>query len=215
MMRNKKLWLVGGVFLGLLFVGGGVFLWQRQRKPAEISQEAPPERKLLVTPPPAEEMSYETFTTEDGNFSLEYPQAWIQTEIKNLETALPKNFIDKYGLTIPLLLSDPRGAQTSLSIYHFEEGMGLEAVMDALKADLVSLGQPYNEVSRKKVGDSLVVDSTVNTQGVTVKVRDVLFLAPGLPKNIVYGLSFTAREDSWGEYEAVFNHVQTSARLSR
>lgn len=215
-MENKKLLLIGGVVLGLLLVGGGaLFLW-RQRKPAKVSKEEPrQERQLLVTPPPAEEMPYETFTTVDGNLSFEIPAAWTRAEIKNLETVLPKDFVDKYELTMPLILSDPRGAQISLSVYQFTKGTTLDAAMEAFKADLVTMGQPYNEVSRQMMGETMVVDSTVDTgQGSTVKVRDLLFLVPGVDKDAVYDISFTARQDSWVEYETVFNHVQSSAQLS-
>lgn len=216
---NKKVLLIGGAVVGVLLIaGGGFLLWQQGRPKEEVRppQEGQQEQRgPLVTPPPVEEMTYETFQTEDGYLSFEIPSAWIRTEIKNLETVLPKEFVDKYQLTMPLILSDPRGAQASLSVYRFEKGTGLNSVMDALRADLVALGQPYNEVSRQTVGDSLVVDSTVDAgQGVTVKVRDVLFLTPGADKDTVYNISFSAREPNWGEYETIFDHVQNSAKLS-
>jgi hypothetical protein len=77
------------------------------------------------------------------------------------------------------------------------------------------MGQPYNEVSRRMVGEMMVVDSTVDAgQGTTVKVRDLLFLVPGDEKDAVYNISFSARQESWSDYEAIFNHVQSSAQLS-
>jgi len=217
-MKSRKLLLIGGMVLGLLFIGGGVFVW-RQRKAAEVvGLPDVPEQKSrgpLVTPPPAEEMTYEPFTTADGNLSFEYPQAWVRTEIKNLETVLPKNFIDKYELAMPLILSDPRGAQATLSAYQFEKGITLDAAMESFRADLVAMGQPYNEVSRQMVGDVLVVDSTVDAgQGVTVKVRDILFLVPGPDKDAIYDICFNARQENWGDYQSIFDHVQTSAKLS-
>lgn len=217
-MESKKLWLIGGAILGLLLLAGGGFLYLRGRKGEEVAlpKEQQQERRgPLVTPPPAEEMPYEAYQTEDGNLSFEYPQAWTRAEIKNLETVLPKNFIEKYELAMPLILSDPRGAQVSLSVYQFEKGTSLDAAMEAFKADLAEMGQPYSEVSRQTVGDSLVVDSTVDAgQGVTVKVRDLLFLIPGETKDTVYNISFSAREPNWGEYEVIFNHIQSSAQLS-
>ena len=201
------------ILVTLFGLGGGVFFFWHQRKPAAVPTP-------LVVPPSVEvpeapaEMPYETYTTADGNLSFEYPAAWTRTEIQNLETVLPKEFIDNYELTMPLILSDPRGAQASLSIYRFEKGMDLDAVMDALKAELVTLGSPYNEVSREMVGEALVVDSTADAQGVTVQVRDILFLASSEPKNVVYDLSFSARQSSWGEYETIFDHIQSSAQPS-
>ena len=214
-MENKKILLTGGVVLGLLLVGGGALFFWRQRKPAEVSEQPHQERQLPVTPPPAEEMPYETFTTADGNLFFEYPAAWTRAEIQNLETVLPKNFIDKYQLTMPLILSDPRGGQCTLSIYQFEKGIDLDAAMGAFKADLAAMGQPYNEVGRKMVGEMMVVDSTVDAgQGVAVKVRDLLFLVPGTDEDTVYNISFSARQDSWGEYQTIFDHIQNSAQLS-
>jgi len=217
---NKKILLIGGAFFGVLLIaGGGLLLWQQRRPKEEV--QPPQERQQeqrgpLVVPPPAEEMPYEAFTTADGHLSFEYPAAWTRAEIQNLETILPKNFIDKYGMTMPLILSDPRGAQITLSTYLFEKGTSLDAAMEAFKADLVAMGQPYNEVSREMVGEMMVVDSTVDAgQGTTVKVRDLLFLVPGETKDTVYNISFSAREPNWGEYETIFNHVQNSAQLSR
>lgn len=223
MVKDKRPLLISGLLLGILLTAGGGFFYLSGREPKK--EEARPERELpqpLVTPPPAEEMPYEAYQTEDGNLSFEYPAAWIQTEIKNLETILPKSFIDKYELTMPLLLSDPRGAQVSLSAYRFEKGMDLDAVIDTLEAELAAMNQPYSEVRRQTVGEALVVDSTVDTQGTTVQIRDILFLVPGLPageagktKDRVYNISFSARQSSWGEYEPIFSHVQNSAKLSR
>jgi hypothetical protein len=216
-MRKSLFFIIAGVVV-LVLGGSALFFW-RHRGPTEISSPEEPrqERQLPVTPPSADEMPYETFTAADGHLSFEYPSAWTRTEIQNLETVLPREFIDKYQLAMPLILSDPRGAQTVLSTYRFDKGMDLNAVMDALAAELVNLGQPYNEVSRGTVGDSLVVDSTVETQGVTVRVRDVLFLFPGEtddPKNTVYNLSFSTRQESWNDYKEIFAHVQSSAQLS-
>jgi len=216
MFKDKKFLIIGGALVGILLVAGGGFFFWRQRKSAVVpKEEARTERREpLVVPPSAEEMPYETYQTADGNLSFEYPAAWTRTEIQNLETVLPKEFIDKYQLTMPLILSDPRGAQASLSTYRFEKGIDLDAVMDALKAELVALGSPYDEISRQMVGDSLVVDSTVEAQGVTVLVRDVLFLVPNDPKNIIYNFAFSARQPNWGEYETIFDHIQNSAKLS-
>ena len=211
--------MIGGALLGTLLIAGGGFFFWRQKKTKSASEEQPREEREapepLVVPPSAEEMPYETFQTADGNLSFEIPSAWIRTEIQNLETVLPKDFIDKYELAMPLILSDPRGAQVTLSTYRFEKELDLDAVMDALAAELVNLGQPYNEVGRGTVGDSLVVDSTVDTQGVTVQVRDILFLAPNADKNVIYNLSFSARQANWGDYETIFDHIQNSATLSR
>jgi len=217
---NKKVLLIGGALFGVLLIAGGGFFFWRQRKAEELIglPDIPEDQQRgpLVTPPSAEEMPYETFQTEDGQFSFDYPATWISTDIgAQLETLLPKEFIDKYKLSMPLLLSDLRGTQLGLSTYHFEKGLGLGAIMDTLKEELVAMGQPYNEVGREMVGESLVVDSTVDAgQGVTMRIRDVLFLAPNDPKNIVYNLSFSARQSNWGDYETIFDHLQNSAQLS-
>lgn len=215
MKKVSKPLIIGGALLGILLVGGGTFFYLRQRKPEE---EVRSERKLpepLVKPPAAEEITYETFETQDGNLSFDYPTTWISTDIdKNLETILPKNFIDKYELRMPLFLTDPRGAQITLSVYRFEKGVDLNAVMDSLEADLAALGSPYNEVSRQTVGETLVVDSTVDAGGITVQVRDILFLAAGEEKNTIYNIGLSAPQSVWGEYEPIFFHIQNSAKLS-
>jgi len=115
---------------------------------------------------------------------------------------------------MPLILSDPRGAQISCSVYHFAQGQDLDAVMDAFKADLVAMGQPYREVSRQMVGDALQVDSTVTVSGTTINVRDLLFLSAGESKETVYNISFTAPQSFWDANRSIFDRVQNSAKIS-
>lgn len=198
-----KLWAVGGALLVIFLVAAGVlFYYFRPPKPqetVEVSEDTP----------------YEIFTTTDGRLSFEYPSTWTRTEIQNLETVLPKNFVDKYNLAMPLILSDPRGAQISLSVYQFEQGTDLNAAMDAFEADLAEMGQPYNEVNRKVVGEMLVVESTVDEQEAVVRVRDVLFSVPGESGEVVYNLSLSAPQTIWGGYEALFSYIQNSTQLSR
>lgn len=204
----------------LVLAGGGFFYFQKQKseKATSEKEEVRPEAERptpAVVPPPAEEMPYETFQTEDEKLSLEYPSAWIRAEIKNLETVFPKELIDKYELAIPLILSDPRGAQLTLAKYHFDKSMDLDAIMDALIAELAALGTPYSETSRETVGDALIVDSQIKLGTSVARVRDLLYLIPAEPKNIVYDISLTAAEGAWAEAETVFSHVQNSVQLSR
>jgi len=158
-----------------------------------------------------EEGAYLVFQTADGRFSFDYPASWSRAEIDSLAALLPKDFIDKYSLTMPLLLSNPQNAQISLSTYQFEEGTDLETAMDALKEELSGMGNPYNEISREVAGDSLVEDSTVDEQGTTMRVRDILYLGQ---EGLVYNLSLTAPQNVWDDYESLFSYIQNSAQLS-
>jgi len=207
MLKNKGL-LIIGLLLGIvLLAGSGLFFWRQRRS---VSVSVP-----LVTPPLTKDTAYEVYQTADGNFSFEYPSTWVRTEIEDLDEVLPKYFIDKYQLEMPAALSDPGGAQITLSIYYFTKGKNLDEIMDTLEAELVAMGQPYNETSRQMVGGSLVVDSTVEEEGGTVRVRDILFLVFGEDKDAVYNLSLSAPLASWGKYETTFSRIQNSAGLSR
>ena len=160
--------------------------------------------------------SVNTFQTEDGQFSFDYPINWSQAEDLNLEEVFSKEFIDQYNLSMPLIISDPQGAQISLSVYHFDDppeadsGTDLETVMDTLETELEKMGKPYGEISRETVGDSLVVDSAVDEQGTTMQVRDILYLGPEGEERVVYNLSFAAPQDVWGEYAQLFSYIQDS-----
>jgi len=202
-MRNRNPLIV----LVVLLVGGGVF-WFVTR-PKSVQEEAAGNGEVGLANPAAAD--YSTFQTEDGNFSFDYPVNWSRTEVENLEAVLPEDFVNKYSLTMPLLLSNSQGALISLSIYSFEEGTDLETAMDALEAELLEMGKPYNEISRETVGGSLVVDSAVDEQGTTMQVRDILYLGQG---GVVYNLSLVAPQDIWSDYETIFSHIQSSAQLS-
>ena len=213
----------------LLIIFGGAYLFlqtksskkgeENTQKSSHIasqeSRQPSPSWSPLVTPPPNSEMPYETYKTPDGKLVFAYPKAWIQTEIKNLETVLPKEYIQKYNLSIPLILSDPKGGRMSLSVYSFAKGIDLNSAMNTLEKDSATLGAPYSEISRQSPNtNSLIVTSTITSRSAKMKLRETLFLVPGDLKNSVYLVSFASLDTIWGDYETIFNHVQESLKLT-
>lgn len=177
----------------------------------------PPEREAptpLVAQPPADQMVYKTFKSADGKFSFDYPSAWAQIDIKNLESMIPKELIDKRELKMPLLLTDPNGGRLILTTYRFDKNVDLNQVMDDLKSDSAQMGAPYEEIGRKTVGNSLVVDYKIKAGGVVMMSRDIVFLSPGAVKNDIYIVSLSATENTWTKFDIIFTRVQSSANLT-
>lgn len=182
------------------------------------TKDVPPPKKEAPTPlvaqPPADQMVYKTFESADSKLSFEYPSTWTQIDIKNLESMIPKEMIDKNELTMPLLLTDPTGGRLVFSTYRFDPKMNLDQVMDSLKADSEKMGAPYEEISRKTERESLVVDSKIRAGGVVMMNRDIVFLVAGSPKNSIYVVSLASPENVWAKFETIFTKVQASAALS-
>ena len=207
--------------LALALFGAGYFYLQTQNTKNSIksAEDMPPPKREAPTPlvaqPPADQMVYKTFKSADGKFSFEYPSSWTQIDIKNLESIIPKEMIDKNELTMPLLVTDPTGGKLVFTTYRFDPKMNLDQAMDSLKLDSEKMGAPYEETDRKMAGDSLVFDYKLRTGGIVVRGRDLVFLSPGQVKNDIYVVSLAAApEKTWNNFDIIFTRVQSSAKLS-
>lgn len=215
--------VVLSVALVLALVGAGYFYLQTQKSGAskdniKTAKDAPPSKREAPTPlvaqPPADQMTYKEFKISDGKFFFEYPSSWTQIDIKNLESMIPKDLIDKRELTMPLLLTDPTGGRVVLTTYRFDKSLDLNQVMDEMKADSAKMGAPYEEIDRKMVGNSLVVNYKLRTGGVVMIGRDLVFLSPGQIKNDIYVLSLAVTENTWSKFDTIFARIQSSAKLA-
>lgn len=204
--------------LVLALSGAGYFYLQAQNSQTRVktAKDAPPPKREAPTPlvaqPPADQMVYKEFKTADNKLSFEYPSTWTQIDIKNLESMIPKEMIDKRELTMPLLLTDPTGGRVVFTTYRFDKSLSLDQVMDEMKADSEKLGAPYEETGRKRNNNNLIVDYKIKTAGVVMMGRDLAFLFPGADKNNVYVISLSAVENTWSKFDTIFARVQSSAK---
>lgn len=210
--------IVLSIALAIALAGVGYFYFQSQKAQETIQKRNAPQPSAvaptpLVAQPPADQMTYKEFKTADGKFSFEYPSTWTQIDIKNLESMIPKDLIDKRELKMPLLLTDPSGGRIVFTTYLFDKSLDINGVMDEMKADSAKMGAPYEEVDRKMVGNSLVVNYKLRTGGVVMMGRDLVFLSPGQIKNDIYVVSLAATEKTWNNFDIIFIHVQSSAKL--
>ena len=208
--------IILSVALALALAGAGYFYLQTQNT-TETAKDAPPPKREPPTPlvaqPPPDQMVYKTFKSADSRFSFEYPSSWTQIDIKNLESMIPKDLIDKREFQMPLLLTDPTGGRIVFTTYRFDKSFDINQVMDEMKADSTKMGAPYEETSRKLVSNSLVVDYKIKAGGVVMLGRDLVFLSPGADKNDVYVVSLSATEQTWSKFDTIFAKVQSSAKI--
>ncbi|MBI3103517.1 hypothetical protein HYZ05_01110 [Candidatus Daviesbacteria bacterium] len=227
MMRKEKgvtpVVIVLSIALVVALAGVGYFYLQTQKSGSskdniKTAKDVPPPKREAPTPlvaqPPADQMVYKTFKSADSQFSFDYPVSWTQIDIKNLESIVPKEMIDKNELKMPLLLTDPTGGRLVFSTYRFDSKMDLDQVMDSLKADSERMGAPYEEISRKTEEESLVVDAKIRAGGVIVMNRDIVFMVADSPTNSVYVISLASPENVWTKFETIFAKVQSSAKLT-
>jgi len=214
--------IILSIALILALAGAGYFYLQTQKSGSskdniKTAKDTPsPKREAptpLVAQPPADQMVYKTFKSSDNRFSFEYPSSWTQIDIKNLESMIPKDLIDKRELQMPLLLTDPTGGRIVFTTYRFDKSFDINQVMDEMKADSTKMGAPYEETSRKLVSNSLVVDYKIKAGGVVMLGRDLVFLSPGTDKNDVYVVSLSATEQTWSKFDTIFAKVQSSAKI--
>lgn len=212
---KKQKTVVIVVAVAVLLLAAGAVFYVSRRQPSLPAEKASPAPSPAVGESPS--VAYDTFTTGDGRLSFDYPSSWTQTEIKNLSSVLPQGFIDRYEVSLPLILSDPRGARIVLALYRFDAAKSLDEVMDALIEESAAFGVDYEEENRVAFRERLVVDSVVETEDERARVRDVLWLSAGgegAQKNSIYNLSFTASENYWEAVLPIFDHVQESAALA-
>lgn len=211
------------VALVLALGGAGYFYLQAQKGQGSKNEiktpkdGRPPKREAptpLVAQPPADQMVYKTFESTDRKFSFEYPSTWTQIDIKNLESMIPKDLIDKRELKMPLLLTDPTGGRIVFTTYRFDKNLDLNQIMDEMKADSAKMGAPYEETGRKLDNNSLVVNYKIKTAGVVMMGRDIVFLSPGQVKNDIYVVSLSATENNWSKFDTIFARVQSSVKLA-
>lgn len=210
------------VALVLALAGAGYFYLQSKSSQGannniKTAKDAPPPKRETPTPlvaqPPADQMTYKLFRSSDNKFSFDYPASWTQIDIKNLESMIPKDLIDKRELKMPLLLTDPTGGRIVFTTYRFDKNLDLNQVMDEMKADSAKMGAPYEETSRKPASNSLVVDYKIKAGGVVMMGRDLVFLAPGANKNDIYVVSVSATETTWTKFETIFTKIQSSVKV--
>lgn len=162
-------------------------------------------------------LEYETWHSDKEGLTLRYPKTWVKSEISDLSQIAAKEELEKYKLTMPLLVSFPSAEkllQITVTRYEFAD----DKITDIIAALI--------EESKKKVSSITVVDQKNNERVLVMENKYkkdeleihtqeklILLTAQG---NILPGyiISFSTLEKDWLEYEKVVEYVIDSAVLT-
>lgn len=162
-------------------------------------------------------LEYEGWNSDKEGLTLKYPKTWVKSSISDMSQVVTKEEIDKYKLSMPLIVSFPsmeKLLQIAVTRYEFSNNT---------IADIINT---LIEESQKKVSSLTIVDQQNNDRVLVMenkykkdnlelhtKEKIILLTAQGntLPGYII---SFSTLEKDWLEYKKVVEYVIDSAVLT-
>lgn len=156
-----------------------------------------------------EEITFKEFQGPSG-LKVKYPEAFIVLEIKNLESLVPKEIIEKRNLKLLLLAIDPSGrSQLSVSESEFDASLTPEQVIEESKEDNRLQGTEMKILSVEGDERSVIVETELVVKGSTLRTKEKLIFVrvPGQSKMKVYGVSILTTPDDYSRYLPLIDEI--------
>ncbi len=161
-------------------------------------------------------LSYVKFTSEDEKFTINYPESWIKSEIKDLSQVASKEVVEKYNLEMPLMITLPAAGklvQLAVTKYEFDAVKKIDTIIEELMGDTEVQGVSAEIISKKTSEDLADFEAKYTQNGLNLHSKEKLFLLPTKENTrIGYVASFLTLEKDWNEYEKVADFIISSAR---
>lgn len=163
-------------------------------------------------------LEYETWNADKEGLTLKYPKSWIKSEIRDMSQVATKEEIDKYKLSLPLLVSFPSAEkllQITVTRYEFSSNNKIKEIINTLIEEAQKKVASITVIDQKNNERVLVMENKYKKDDLELHTKEKLILltAQGdiLPGYII---SFSSLEKDWLEYEKLIGYVIDSAILT-
>lgn len=161
-----------------------------------------------------EVLNPETFTYKDFTYNQlksKYPANWTKSEIGDISTAAPKELIEKYNLSIPLVATTVDKGQViqyTVSIYEFSLNKSIDEIIKELVKDTSTNGAKGSIITQNNISSTESIYETRYEIGSTsLKTKEKILLVQADGKNYGAIASLQTPEQLWNKYQSLADYL--------
>lgn len=157
----------------------------------------------------AASLTYKDFSY--NQLTTKYPAAWIKSEIGDISTVAPKELINKYNLSIPLLATTVDGGQSiqyTVSIYEFSLNKAIDEIINELVQDTSVNGAKGSITAQNNISSSeSIYETRYEIGSISLKTKEKLLLIQADGKNFGVIASLQTPQQYFDKYQSLADYL--------
>lgn len=152
---------------------------------------------------------YKDFTY--NQLTTKYPATWIKSEIGDISTVAPRELINKYNLSIPLLattVDNSQPIQYSISIYEFSLSKTIDEIINELIQDTSVNGAKGSITAKNNISNlESIYETQYEINNTFLKTKEKLMLVEADGKKYGVIASLQTPKQLFNKYQSIADYL--------
>lgn len=157
----------------------------------------------------AASLVYKDFTY--NQLTTKYPASWIKSEIGDISTVAPKELINKYNLSIPLLattVDNGQPIQYTISIYEFSLEKTIDEIIKELVQDTSVNGAKGSITAQNNISNTeSIYETQYEINNTFLKTKEKLLLVEADGKKYGVIASMQSPKQYFSKYQSIADYL--------